>query len=52
MFLLKEGTITEADLKLVTLTDDFDEAMAHIRTYVTTNYKIEKKPKKLWQAKL
>ena len=48
--LLAEGTVGEADLKLVTLTDDFDEAMAHIKTYITTNYKIQKKPKGLWKA--
>jgi hypothetical protein len=48
--LLKEGTVGEADLNLVTLTDDFDEAIAHIKTYITTNYKIKKKPKGLWNA--
>lgn len=37
-FLLKQGTISEADLKLVLLTDDYDEAMEHISNYITTNY--------------
>jgi uncharacterized protein (TIGR00730 family) len=45
LFLLKEGTISEADLKLVNLTDDFDEAMEHIRNYITVNYQIKNRPK-------
>jgi predicted Rossmann-fold nucleotide-binding protein len=47
-FLSKEGTITEADLKLVLLTDDYDEAMNHITTYITGNYTIKKRPKAFW----
>ncbi len=47
MFLSEEGTISEADLKLVTLTDDFDEAIKHIKTYITCNYQIKKRPKEL-----
>jgi uncharacterized protein (TIGR00730 family) len=45
MFLLKEGTISEADLKLVNLTDDLDEAMGHIKNYITQNYQVKKMPK-------
>ena len=36
----KQGTISTEDMKLVLLTDDIDEAMQHIQTYITTNYKI------------
>lgn len=39
-----EGTISKEDMNLVLLTDDIDEAMDHIRNYVTTNYKV--KPRK------
>ncbi len=47
-FLSGEGTISEDDLKLVLVTDDFDEAMQHIRTYITGNYPIKKKIKPFW----
>jgi len=39
------GSIAKEDLSLVLLTDDIDAAMSHIRTYISTNYKI--KPRKL-----
>ena len=29
------------------MTDDIDEAMQHIRTYITTNYKVRPR-KRLW----
>jgi predicted Rossmann-fold nucleotide-binding protein len=38
------GSIAKEDLSLVLLTDDINEAMSHIRTYISTNYKI--KPRK------
>ncbi len=47
-FLEDEGTISEDDLKLVLLTDDYDEAMNHIRAYITGNYKITQRPKPFW----
>jgi uncharacterized protein (TIGR00730 family) len=47
-FLATESTISEADLKLVMLTDDIDEAIDHIRTYITGNYQIIKRPKPFW----
>jgi uncharacterized protein (TIGR00730 family) len=47
-FLAKEGTISEADLQLVILTDDYDEAMNHITTYISGNYTIKKRPKPFW----
>jgi uncharacterized protein (TIGR00730 family) len=43
----KRGTISEADMDLVLLTDDIDHAIEHIRKYIQTNYKI--KPRRpLW----
>jgi uncharacterized protein (TIGR00730 family) len=43
----KHGTIAMEDMKLVLMTDDIDEAMQHIRTYITTNYKVRPR-KRLW----
>jgi len=43
----KHGAIDTEDMKLVLLTDDMDEAMAHIHTYITTNYKVQPR-KRLW----
>ncbi|MGK2862569.1 MAG: TIGR00730 family Rossman fold protein [Chitinophagaceae bacterium] len=39
-----QGTISKEDMKLVLITDDHQEAMEHIRNYITSNYKI--KPRK------
>lgn len=35
-----KGTISTEDMKLVLVTDDIEEAMVHIQTYITGNYKI------------
>lgn len=43
----REGTIATEDLKLVLLTDNIDDAMNHIRTYITSNYKVRPR-KRLW----
>lgn len=46
-FMIEEKTISPDDMKLVLLTDDFDEAIQHISKYVTSNYVV--KPRKfLW----
>ena len=42
-----KGTISKEDMSLVLITDDFDEAMDHIRHYITTNYKVMRR-KRLW----
>ena len=42
-----KGTISKQDMNLVLLTDDFDEAIEHIRHYITSNYKILPR-KRLW----
>ena len=44
----KRGTISPTDMNLVLLTDDIDEAMNHIRTYITTNYKIVQRKRFWW----
>ena len=43
----EKGTIAKEDMDLVLVTDDIDEAMAHIHNYITTNYKIKPR-KRLW----
>lgn len=40
----KKGTISKEDLDLVLVTDSYDEAVDHIRHYISSNYKI--KPRK------
>jgi uncharacterized protein (TIGR00730 family) len=44
----KQGTIDTADMNLVLLTDDIDEAMKHIHTYITTNYKVQPRKRFWW----
>ncbi|MBN8862852.1 MAG: TIGR00730 family Rossman fold protein [Sphingobacteriales bacterium] len=41
------GTISKEDMNLVLVTDDMDEAINHIKQYITTNYKIRPR-RKLW----
>ena len=42
------GSVAKEDLSLVLLTDDVEEAMNHIRTYISQNYKIKPRKKSLW----
>ena len=44
----REKTISPEDLKLLLLTDDIDEAIQHITTYVDKNYKTIVARKKWW----
>jgi uncharacterized protein (TIGR00730 family) len=44
----EKGTISKEDMSLVLVTDDINEAMAHIRTYITTNYKVKPRRRKWW----
>lgn len=44
---VKAQTINPEDLQLVLITDSVDEAMDHIRKYITTNYKVKPR-KRLW----
>jgi hypothetical protein len=43
-----EETILVNDFNLLLVTDDLDEAMNHIRTYISNNYNLQKKRKRLW----
>jgi len=43
----EKGTIAKEDMDLVLVTDDIDEAMAHIHNYITTNYEVKPR-KRLW----
>jgi uncharacterized protein (TIGR00730 family) len=42
-----QGTISEADKKLILITDDKDEAMQYIQAYIASNFKVKPR-KKLW----
>jgi len=44
----KNGAINNEDLSLVLLTDDVNEAMQHIFTYVKSNYKIKNRKRTWW----
>lgn len=44
----EKGTISKEDMNLVLITDDMDEAMAHIHTYITTNYKVKPRKRQWW----
>ncbi len=43
-WLAEQGTISKEDMNLVLVTDDIDEAMKHIHTYIRSNYTV--KPRK------
>jgi uncharacterized protein (TIGR00730 family) len=43
--MVRERTISEADLKLVTLTDSVEEAMAHIEQHAVQKFKLKRVPK-------
>jgi uncharacterized protein (TIGR00730 family) len=43
-WMAQQGTISKEDMNLVLFTDSVDEAMEHIRHYISTNYKV--KPRK------
>lgn len=47
-FMVSEGTISPTDLDLLLFTDDPDQAVEHIRQYISANYKIVKRRKPLW----
>lgn len=44
----QQGTISKEDLNLVLLTDSVDDAMNHIHTYISTNYKIRPRKRSWW----
>lgn len=47
-YMAQQGTINREDLSLVLLTDNIDEAMNHIRSYIKLNYKLIHRRKKWW----
>ena len=46
--MVEEKTILKSDLDLLLVTDDIEEAMNHIKTYISTNYNLMKKRKRFW----
>ncbi len=46
--MLGSQTISGEDLNLLKITDDVEEGMAHIRTYLSDNYEIKKHKPKWW----
>lgn len=47
-YMAQQGTINREDLLLVLLTDSVDEAMDHIKSYITKNYKVVPRKKMWW----
>lgn len=47
-YMAQQGTINREDLSLVLLTDDIDEAINHIRTYIKQNYKLKPRKRRWW----
>jgi uncharacterized protein (TIGR00730 family) len=47
-WMAEQGTIAKEDMSLVLLTDDIDEAIEHIRSYISTNYKIKPRKRYWW----
>lgn len=43
----EKGTISKEDMNLVLVTDDHNEAMEHIKSYITSNYEVKPR-RKLW----
>src|SRR5450432_1249150 len=46
--MISEETIRKEDLDLLLITDDMDEAMNHINSYISINYDLLKKRKSFW----
>lgn len=47
-WMAQEGTISKEDMSLVLVTDNIDEAMEHIRNYISTHYKIIPRKRLRW----
>ena len=47
-YMEKQGTISRDDLSLVLLTDDVNEAMHHIHTYIRKNYEVKPRKRSWW----
>ena len=47
-FMAAQGTISVSDMDLILFTDDPDDAIAHIRQYISKNYTIQKRRRPIW----
>lgn len=47
-FMAEQKTISESDLQYVKFTDDIEEAMTHIRTYILGNYQVKRRNRPIW----
>lgn len=47
-FMVEQGTISPEDMNLLLFTDDMDEAINHIRQYISNNYKVVRRNRPLW----
>ena len=47
-WMVTQGTISKEDLSLVLLTDEVEEAMKHIQTYVQANYQVKPRKRFWW----
>lgn len=47
-FMASQGTISPEDMNLLLFTDDMDEAIAHIRHYISSKYKVVKRSRPVW----
>src|SRR5450631_3085664 len=46
--MLSQDTIQSSDLDLLLVTDDEDDAMNHINSYISSNYEVMKKRRRFW----
>lgn len=46
--MVQQGTIAKEDMNLVLVTDSVDDAMQHIYTYISTNYKVKPRKRQWW----
>ena len=47
-WMAKQETISKEDMSLVLVTDSVDEAMKHIHTYISSNYKVKPRKRFWW----
>ena len=47
-FMAEQGTISPEDMNLLLFTDDMDKAIAHIRQYISSKYKVIRRNRPVW----
>ena len=47
-WMAQQGTISKEDMNLVLVTDNVDQAMEHISSYISTNYKVKPRKRLRW----